>query len=205
MLCGQGVAPAGAAVAHYKGLGLDLVPGTGPLAAAVPGAFDAWMLLLRDHGTKCLADVLKYAVGYAEHGHPPVERVGETVATVRELFETEWTSSAEVYLPGGHPPRPGELFRNPALAATWKRLLAEVAAPGPGGADRGRPGRVAHRVRRRGAGAAVRPPHPRHQRRAPHRHPHRRRPRRLVRHLRGPGDVRLPRLDRVQGRTVEPG
>ncbi|MGW0374761.1 gamma-glutamyltransferase, partial [Streptomyces coeruleorubidus] len=130
VLCGQGVAPAGATVAHYRGLGLDLVPGTGPLAAAVPGAFDAWMVLLRDHGTKSLADVLKYAIGYAEHGHAPVERVGETVETVRELFETEWTSSAEVYLPGGKAPRPGELLRNPALAATWKRLLAETAGAG---------------------------------------------------------------------------
>ncbi|HET9380893.1 MAG TPA: gamma-glutamyltransferase [Streptomyces sp.] len=130
VLCGQGVAPAGASAAHYRSLGLDLVPGTGPLAAAVPGAFDAWMLLLRDHGTKSLADVLGYAVGYAEHGHAPVERVGQTVETVRRLFETEWTSSAEVYLPGGRAPRPGELLRNPALAATWRRLLAEVAGAG---------------------------------------------------------------------------
>ncbi|MFF7648018.1 gamma-glutamyltransferase [Streptomyces canus] len=130
VLCGQGVAPAGASVAHYRGLGLDLVPGTGPLAAAVPGAFDAWMLLLRDHGTKSLADVLKYAVGYAEDGHAPVENVGATVESVRELFETEWTSSAEVYLPGGKAPRAGELFRNPALAATWKRLIDEVAGAG---------------------------------------------------------------------------
>ncbi|MFL5992834.1 MAG: gamma-glutamyltransferase family protein, partial [Streptomyces sp.] len=130
VLCGQGVAPAGATVAHYQGLGLELVPGTGPLAAAVPGAFDAWMLLLRDHGTKSLADVLKYAIGYAEDGHPPVENVGATVESVRELFETEWTSSAEVYLPGGKAPRPGELFRNPALAATWKRLVEEVAGAG---------------------------------------------------------------------------
>lgn len=126
VLCGQGVAPTAATVAHYRGLGLDLVPGTGPLAAAVPGAFDAWMLLLRDHGTKSLPDVLEYAVGYAEHGHAPVENVGATVESVRKLFETEWTSSAEVYLPGGKPPRPGVLFRNPALAATWKRLLAET-------------------------------------------------------------------------------
>ncbi|OLZ64544.1 gamma-glutamyltransferase [Streptomyces sp. IMTB 2501] len=130
VLCGQGVAPAGATVAHYRGLGLDLVPGTGPLAAAVPGAFDAWLLLLRDHGTKSLDDVLKYAIGYAEHGHAPVERVGATVETVRELFETEWTSSAEVYLPGGRAPRPGQLLRNPALAGTWKRLLAETARAG---------------------------------------------------------------------------
>ncbi|MFD7874322.1 gamma-glutamyltransferase family protein [Streptomyces sp. NPDC059766] len=130
VLCGQGVAPAAATVAHYRGLGLDLVPGTGPLAAAVPGAFDAWMLLLRDHGTRHLADVLKYAIGYARDGHAPVDKVGATVETVRELFETEWTSSADVYLPGGRAPRPGELFRNPALAATWERLLTEVAGAG---------------------------------------------------------------------------
>ncbi|MFQ6145169.1 gamma-glutamyltransferase family protein [Streptomyces seoulensis] len=127
VLCGQGVAPAGASVAHYRGLGLDLVPGTGPLAAAVPGAFDAWLLLLRDHGTKPLDEVLAYAIGYAEHGHAPVEGVGATVETVRDLFTTEWTSSAEVYLPGGRAPEPGRLLRNPALAATWKRLLAETA------------------------------------------------------------------------------
>ncbi|MFQ3561084.1 gamma-glutamyltransferase [Streptomyces gramineus] len=130
VLCGQGVAPAGATAAHYRGLGLDLVPGTGPLAAAVPGAFDAWLLLLRDHGTKPLDEILAYAVGYAEHGHPPVENVGATVASVRRLFETEWTSSAELYLPGGRPPRPGELLRNPALAATWRRLLAETSGAG---------------------------------------------------------------------------
>ncbi|MGP2437274.1 gamma-glutamyltransferase family protein [Streptomyces sp. JW3] len=134
VLCGQGPAPAGASIAHYTSLGLDLVPGTGPLAAAVPGAFDAWLLLLRDHGTKSLADVLKYAIGYAEHGHPAVERVGATVETVRELFETEWTTSAEIYLPGGRPPAPGALLKNPALAATWRRLLAEARAAVPAGA-----------------------------------------------------------------------
>ncbi|WP_326773417.1 gamma-glutamyltransferase family protein [Streptomyces sp. NBC_01445] len=126
VLCGQGVAPAGATVAHYRSLGLDLVPGTGPLAAAVPGAFDAWMLLLKDHGTKSLSEVLSYAIGYAEDGHAPVERVGETVDTVRALFENEWHSSAEVYLKDGASPKPGELFRNPQLAATWRRVIEEA-------------------------------------------------------------------------------
>ncbi|BCK67317.1 gamma-glutamyltransferase [Streptomyces libani subsp. rufus] len=132
VLCGQGPAPAGASVAHYTSLGLDLVPGTGPLAAAVPGAFDAWMLLLRDHGSKSLAEVLRSAIGYAEHGHPAVERIGATVATVRELFETEWISSAEIYLPDGRPVAPGGLLRNRPLAATWRRLIAEAEAAGTG-------------------------------------------------------------------------
>ncbi|MER0246425.1 gamma-glutamyltransferase, partial [Streptomyces sp. HSW2009] len=127
---GRGRRRAGASAAGYRALGLDLVPGTGPLAAAVPGAFDAWLLLLRDHGTKPLAEVLRYAIGYAEHGHPPVERLTETVERVRALFESEWTTSAEVYLPGGRAPAPGTRFTNRPLAATWRRLLAEADAAG---------------------------------------------------------------------------
>ena len=69
VICGQGVAPAGLSVAHVKGeLGLDLVPGTGLLPAMVPGAFDAWARMLRDHGTWSLRDVLSYAIGYARRG-----------------------------------------------------------------------------------------------------------------------------------------
>ncbi|GAA3359841.1 gamma-glutamyltransferase family protein [Saccharopolyspora gregorii] len=129
VLCGQGPAPAGATVEHYRDLGLELVPGTGPLAAAVPGAFDAWLLLLRDHGTKELADVLDRAIGYAENGHPAVECIGRTVRTVQDLFRAEWPGSAELYLPGGRPPAPGALLRNPALARTWRRVLAEATGP----------------------------------------------------------------------------
>ncbi|WP_280393305.1 gamma-glutamyltransferase family protein [Nocardia brasiliensis] len=128
VLCGQGPAPAAATIARYNALGLDLVPGTGPLAAAVPGAFDAWMLLLRDHGTKRLSEVLSFAIWNAERGHPAVERVGETVSTVAELFENEWTTSAELYLRDGKPPAAGALLRNPVLAATWRRLIAEAEA-----------------------------------------------------------------------------
>src|SRR5213078_519894 len=51
MICGQGVAPAAATIARFKSLGLDLIPGTGLLAATVPGAFGAWMRLLSDYGT----------------------------------------------------------------------------------------------------------------------------------------------------------
>ncbi|OPC79202.1 gamma-glutamyltransferase [Embleya scabrispora] len=124
VLCGQGPAPQGATIEHYRSLGLDLVPGTGPLAAAVPGSFDAWLTLLRDHGTKPLAEVLTYAIGYAESGHPVSPLLAATVARMREQFETEWTTSAEVYLPA---PETGTLFRNPALARTWRTLLRACA------------------------------------------------------------------------------
>ena len=133
MICGQGVAPAGATIAHYRNLGLDLVPGTGLLAATVPGAFDGWMRLLRDYGTLPLADILGPAISYAENGYPLAWRIPVTISTVAEMFRTAWPSSAAVYLKNGQPPKAGQLFCNRQLAATYKRVLAEAEA---GGGDR---------------------------------------------------------------------
>ena len=126
MICGQGVAPQAATIARFRELGLDLIPGTGLLAAAVPGAFDAWMRLLRDYGTMALAEILAPAIGYAENGYPMARRISETIAVVADLFRRDWPSSAAVYLPRGRPPEPGRLFRNPGLAATYRRVLAEA-------------------------------------------------------------------------------
>src|SRR5438270_529370 len=130
VLCGQGPAPARATIAHYRGLGLDIVPGTGMLAACVPGMFDAWMLLLRDYGTLRLADVLAPAIGYATEGHPLVERASATIATVEMLFRKHWPTSAAVYLPDGKVPAPGTLFTNRTLAQTYARVLREAEAVG---------------------------------------------------------------------------
>ncbi len=130
MICGQGVAPAAATIAKFKSLGLALIPGTGLLAAAVPGAFDGWMRLLRDYGTMPLPELIAPALGYAENGYPLVPRIRDTIATVAELFRREWPSSAAVYLPGGSPPVPGRLFHNRTLAATYRRVLAEAEAGG---------------------------------------------------------------------------
>ena len=130
VICGQGPAPAAATIAHYRGEGLDMVPGTGLLAACVPGMFDTWMLLLRDYGTLRLADALAPAIFYASQGHPLVERANATIATVAELFRTHWPTSAAVYLPGGKAPPTGTLFTNKALAETYMRVLREAESAG---------------------------------------------------------------------------
>ena len=126
VICGQGVAPAAASIEYFRSLGLDLVPGTGLLPAVVPGAFDAWCLMLRDWGTWELPDVLAYAIGYATQGIPVLPRISATIETVRPLFESEWKTSAAVFLPHGRVPDPGSLFANPALAATYQRLCREA-------------------------------------------------------------------------------
>jgi gamma-glutamyltranspeptidase/glutathione hydrolase len=129
VLCAQGPAPRGATIERYRHeLGLALVPGTGPLAAVVPGAFGGWMAMLREHGTLRLRDVLRFAIGYAEDGYPMIERIGAAIRNVEQLFRDEWTPSAEVYLPVLEP---GRLHRNRALAATYRRILDDAEAASP--------------------------------------------------------------------------
>ncbi|MGY8711680.1 gamma-glutamyltransferase family protein [Bradyrhizobium sp. 18BD] len=134
VICGQGPAPARATIAHYKSEGLDMVPGTGLLAACVPGTFESWMMLLRDYGTMRVRDVLEPAISYAHDGYPLVERACATIQTVEQLFRKHWPTSAAVYLPNGEVPKPGTMFTNKTLAATYTRILNE-AESGGGGRD----------------------------------------------------------------------
>ncbi len=123
ILMGQGPAPAAATAEHYLAEGLELVPGSGALAAAVPGSVDAWLLLLRDHGTWAIADVLDFAIGYARDGHPVLERVATTISAVSALFSTHWPTSAEHWMPNGEVPQAGEVIRNQTYAHTLDRLV----------------------------------------------------------------------------------
>ena len=105
------------------------MPGTGLLAACVPGAFDAWMQLLRDYGTLPLADVLAPAIDYAGDGYPLVWRIrgrdrdgrGACSSSTGRPRPRSTCRTASV-------PETGTLFRNPALADTYRRIVAEAAA-----------------------------------------------------------------------------
>ncbi len=130
VLMGQGPAPQGASVAAYRAMGLETVPGAGALAAAVPGAVDAWLMLLRDHGSWPLADVLAFAIDYAENGHPVVPRVPATIRTVKDLFTQHWPSSAAHWMPQGRIPEPGELVTNTEYAQVLRELVAAAEAGG---------------------------------------------------------------------------
>ena len=130
VICGQGPFPADATVERLTGMGLRQMPGTGLLPAVVPGAFDGWMLLLRDYGTLKLRDVLSYAIFYAERGFPLVPRIVATIIPAVEYFKTEWPSSGEIWLANGKAPHPDKAFRTPAIAETYRRILAEAEAAG---------------------------------------------------------------------------
>ncbi len=126
VLCGQGVAPAGATIERFRELGLLLIPGTGLLPAVVPGAFDAWMLLLRDHGTLPLRTVLEPAIAYAESGFPLLAETAQTIQGASGLFTDAWPSSAEVWLAHGRAPTPGARFATPLIGATYRKILDEA-------------------------------------------------------------------------------
>jgi len=128
VICGQGTTPAGATIEHYRAQGLSLAPGAGLLATVVPGAFDAWMVMLRDHGTLPLRTILEPAIHYAENGHPMLASAAAIAGGLTDFFKTEWPTSFAVWCPGGEAPKPGALFANPTLAETWKRLLGEAEA-----------------------------------------------------------------------------
>ncbi|WP_407074698.1 gamma-glutamyltransferase family protein [Saccharopolyspora sp. SCSIO 74807] len=142
-VCGQGPMPMAATPERFAELGLDQIPGSGLLPACVPGAMGAWLRLLAEFGTKRLAEVLAPAIGYAESGFPVLPEMARAIETMSPLFNTEWPSSAQVYLPHGAAPPAGSRFSNPMLAETYRRLLGEAEAAS---ADREEQLGAAHRA-----------------------------------------------------------
>src|SRR5215471_11652356 len=131
VLNGQGPAPGAATIEAFGELGLDLVPGSGLLAACVPAAFGTWMLLLAARGSLPLREVMRYAIGYARNGYPVAPGVSSAIGSMAGVFTEHWPSSAEVYL-SGDVPAPGSRFANTALAGTYQRVLDEAEAAGSG-------------------------------------------------------------------------
>ena len=128
-ICGQGPMPAAASIDAYRRHGLDYVPGSGLLAATVPGAFGAWMRLLEEYGVLPARTVFAPAIHYATTGAPLLPKAAEMIAAVRPVFAEHWTESGRIYLDGeGRAPRAGQRWCNPDLASTYTRLLGEGEA-----------------------------------------------------------------------------
>ena len=144
---GNMMAPERATIAYFRSLGIELIPGSGLLAAGVPAAFDALVTALRDFGTRTLAEVLEPALQLADEGFPmhvglsgnpdladeAIAGAGASLRTHAKRFLTKWPSSGRVYLPDGKVPAPGNVLKNPALANFFTRVLdAESAAKNRG-------------------------------------------------------------------------
>jgi gamma-glutamyltranspeptidase/glutathione hydrolase len=145
---GNMMAPARATIAHYRSLGLELVPHSGLLAAGVPAAFDALVTALAEFGTMSLAEILQPALALATEGfpmhvglageiidasNPQHAGAGASLRTHANKFLTEWPSTGRVYLPDGQVPLVGAIVKNPSLAKFYTRLLdAEASAKNRG-------------------------------------------------------------------------
>jgi gamma-glutamyltranspeptidase/glutathione hydrolase len=138
-LSGQGTAPARATIDAFRRRGLDRIP-TGPgadahLSFTVPGAVDAYLTLLETYGTKSVSEALVPALQYAERGFPMYEYMHRMLAIpeTRAQFALYPPGGDAVFYPGGRAPGVGELFVQPALSVTLRRL---VDADANGGGDR---------------------------------------------------------------------
>lgn len=118
-ISGGGFAPKAATIERYKKEGG--IPPDGILSATVPAVFDTLVLALDRFGTKSLEDVLAPAIEYAD-GFPMYEHLAGLLME-RADATRRFPSTARVYLPGDRPPKPGEIFRQPQLAATLRRLV----------------------------------------------------------------------------------
>jgi gamma-glutamyltranspeptidase/glutathione hydrolase len=131
VVCGQGVAPATATTERYRREGLTVIPGAGLMAAVVPGAFDAWMIMLRDFGSMSLRDVMQPALSFAERGFAINPQISKAISKGASLFRSSWPSSAAIFLPDDAVPPVGALLANPVLARTYARLLREAEQASP--------------------------------------------------------------------------
>jgi gamma-glutamyltranspeptidase/glutathione hydrolase len=122
---GLGVAPNGATAEFYRRKGYKYPPEHGPLAAVTPGTPGGLMLMLQEYGQLSLAEVLQPAIELAD-GYPIDAETADNIERWRDKLK-EWPYTKQVMLP--HPgqrresPRAGEIFRQPDLAATLRKLV----------------------------------------------------------------------------------
>ncbi|HOK47012.1 MAG TPA: gamma-glutamyltransferase, partial [Bryobacteraceae bacterium] len=128
----EGTAPKLATIEWYKAnQGGKLPVDDTLLAGTVPGVVDAWYILLDRWGTMTFAEVLAPAIEIAERGFPLSESVAHAMAKTEKL--RKYPSTVKVLFPDGREPQAGQVWRNPQLARTLRRLVeAERAAAGQG-------------------------------------------------------------------------
>jgi gamma-glutamyltranspeptidase/glutathione hydrolase len=128
----EGTAPRLATIEWYqKNLGGKLPQSDTLLSGTVPGVVDAWYTLLDRWGTMTFAQVLQPAIETAENGFPIGERMAGAIAGSRKL--KKYPTSVKVYFPDGSAPKPGDIFKNPDLARTLRKLVdAEKENAGKG-------------------------------------------------------------------------
>ncbi len=127
-LNGSGRSPQALTLAYFKDQGIEAIPPFGPLSVSVPGAVDGWFALHGRFGKLPMKALLAPAIRYADAGFPVSPVIAELWARNAENLKG-YPGFADVFMPGGKAPAAGEIFRNPALANTYRRI-AEMGRDG---------------------------------------------------------------------------
>jgi len=106
---------------YEKNNGGKIPQSDGLLSGGIPGVVDAWYVLLDRWGTMSFEQVLQPAIDLAENGFPLSERGASYIAESKKILK--YPTTVKVYLPQGHPPKAGDILRNPDLARTLKKLV----------------------------------------------------------------------------------
>ncbi len=119
----SGWAPSGLTVEHLATQGIETMPQRGIHAVTVPGVVAGWDALVRRHGSLPLSEILAPAIHYAENGFPLSEVISRGWARSEKMLSSH-PNSKKTYLPKGRPPKAGEIFKNPDLGASLRRVAA---------------------------------------------------------------------------------
>ena len=106
---------------YQKNNGGKIPESDGLLSGGLPGVVDAWYTLLDRWGTMSFAQVLQPAIDLAENGFPLSEYGASYIAEEKKILK--YPTTVKIYLPNGHPPKAGEILKNPDLARTLKKLV----------------------------------------------------------------------------------
>ena len=106
---------------YEKNSGGKIPVSDGLLSGGLPGVVDAWYILLDRWGTMSFEQVLQPAIDLAENGFPLSEARARMIANTQKILK--YPSTIKIYMPNGEAPKAGEIFKNPDLAATLKKLV----------------------------------------------------------------------------------
>jgi gamma-glutamyltranspeptidase/glutathione hydrolase len=110
-----------ATLEEFKKRNVQRIPLRGELSVSVPGVVDGWHELLSKHGTRTLAQALEPAIGYARDGYAVSEIIADQWKSVETMLSRD-PNAAKTFLVNGKSPAPGDVFRNPALAASLEQI-----------------------------------------------------------------------------------
>ncbi len=120
----SGRSPKTLTLKYFKDNGYKSIPPTGPLPVSVPGAVDGWFELHKKFGKLPMKEILQPTIAYAENGFPVTDLVAYYMEKSSRTL-AKYEGFKETYMPSGHTPRSGEIFKNPTLAKTLKKIAAE--------------------------------------------------------------------------------